>query len=335
MIDIEKFFGHRLTPIVLESLQKALLQPVQDILSRPAKGFRSQVVEIGFLLATPQNLAQGIEQKLVCESLGRAIEMVHAGSLIIDDIHDKSTIRRGESTLHLKYGLSIALNAGNWLYFWPLVALGVLNLSPDRQILLYNLMHKTLTLAHFGQALDIGIQLPTIPQDKVRELCISSMELKSGELVSAALVMGALIGGASQAQLSILENFGRSLGLVLQMFDDLGNIIIQTKNRNKNLKKFEDLILKRPSWIWAMAAHHCSTDSYANFISAIEKFPDPSFIISWLEQHPVYMLGKQEAVQTLDSAFLCLRQTWAQEENKGWIMLEKLIFKLKSAYVGG
>jgi hypothetical protein len=47
------------------------------------------------------------------------VEFIHAGSLVVEDIEDGSRIRRGRVALHVRYGMPVALNAGNWLYFWP------------------------------------------------------------------------------------------------------------------------------------------------------------------------------------------------------------------------
>jgi geranylgeranyl pyrophosphate synthase len=48
------------------------------------------------------------------------------------------------------------------------------------------------------------------------------MKLKTGALMGFASILGGAIAGASQDGLSILDEFGRELGVSLQMFDDLG-----------------------------------------------------------------------------------------------------------------
>jgi hypothetical protein len=50
--------------------------------------------------------------------------------------------------------MPIALNAGNWLYFWPAALLKQSGLSEDDLLLVYEHYHSTLLRAHFGQALD-------------------------------------------------------------------------------------------------------------------------------------------------------------------------------------
>ena len=50
-------------------------------------------------------------------------EIVHNGSLIVDDIEDQSLQRRGGDCTYRKYGVDRAINAGNFLYFQPMLSL--------------------------------------------------------------------------------------------------------------------------------------------------------------------------------------------------------------------
>ncbi len=48
-----------------------------------------------------------------------SIELIRLGTLICDDIEDQSDYRRKDLSLHKKYGLDVALNVGNFIYFYP------------------------------------------------------------------------------------------------------------------------------------------------------------------------------------------------------------------------
>ena len=91
-------------------LDAALFDPARDILSRDGKGFRAR------LLGHSWTLAGGRPGEMP-NLLPVSIELLHAGSLVIDDIEDDSATRRGQPALHHRYGLPVALNTGNWLYF--------------------------------------------------------------------------------------------------------------------------------------------------------------------------------------------------------------------------
>lgn len=47
-------------------------------------------------------------------------EIVHNGSLMIDDIEDGSQMRRGDLCTHKKFGVDVAVNAGNFMYLAPM-----------------------------------------------------------------------------------------------------------------------------------------------------------------------------------------------------------------------
>lgn len=47
-------------------------------------------------------------------------ELVHNGSLIVDDLEDQSLMRRGDQCLHLKFGVDYAVNSGTLMYYAPI-----------------------------------------------------------------------------------------------------------------------------------------------------------------------------------------------------------------------
>src|SRR5882672_12429895 len=121
-------------------LEETLLTPVSDILGRPSKRFRAKLVQLGCLLTSQYSDLTDAEHEL-CLRFGDLVESLHAGSLVVDDIEDQSQMRRGQPALHLKYGLPVALNAGNWLYFWPLEVIGRLGLPADKENTIFRLFH--------------------------------------------------------------------------------------------------------------------------------------------------------------------------------------------------
>ena len=121
----------------------------------------------------------------------------------------------------------------------------------------YERYNRTLLRAHFGQALDLGAKLPYMPQDSVAEVCLADMKLKTGALMGFAALLGGTVAQANPITcLSALDAFGVDLGIALQMYDDLGNVI----GKGDPQKRYEDLSLSRPSWAWACAAN--CTDAY-------------------------------------------------------------------------
>jgi geranylgeranyl pyrophosphate synthase len=104
--------------------------------------------------------------------------------------------------------------------------------------------------------------------------------------------------------LSILDQFGQDLGVSLQMFDDLGNLI----GKCEPAKRYEDLRLSRPSWVWACAAQSSSSKAYAEFCTAVGNLPDARKLESWSEAHNLTERVRVCARGYLDSAFRQLKE---------------------------
>jgi geranylgeranyl pyrophosphate synthase len=227
------------------------------------------------------------------------VELIHAGSLVVDDIEDGSMIRRGKPALHIRYGLPTALNAGNWLYFWPFQLIKALEL-PSRTVLsVYEYYHRTLLRAHFGQAMDLGSGVDRLLQSRVPEVCLATMELKTGALMGFAMLLGAATARATEGVTSLLDEFGRDLGIALQMFDDLGNVL----GIREPAKKYEDLMLRRPSWAWGCAARTSSSQHYQQFVAAVEKLPDARKLGDWIDKHRLIQRMRESARHRLECSF--------------------------------
>lgn len=309
---LTELIGFDAAPAVTNILADVLMRPIAELASNPGKRIRAQLVSFSYRLLTGDRPLSHVATKRY-RSCAEAIELLHAGSLIIDDIEDGSTVRRGRPALHRLYGVPIALNAGNWLYFWPAELLKQTGLSEDDLLLVYEHYHTTLLRAHFGQALDLGTRVDTLAQDAVTEVCLASMRLKTGALMGFATLLGAALADASEQLLSLIEQFGRDLGVALQMFDDLGNAI----GKCEPAKRYEDLTLSRPSWLWACAAQSSSPADYRNFVAAARKLPDAAALECWMERHELVRRTRRSARAHLDLSFEVLRNRLTAD-HVGW-----------------
>ena len=295
----QELLGLKQVSAVEQILQRALVKPIAELASRRGKRVRGHLVELscGLLSGDPT----GAHAK-DCDLAAAAVEFIHAGSLIVDDIEDGSPVRRGHPALHLRYPMPIALNAGNWLYFWPFDLFKDLAIAPDQLLQIYECCHRTLLRAHFGQAIDLGAKIDVLPQKEVAEVCVASMQLKTGALMGFAALVGAAVAQAPNGLLPILDDFGRNLGVALQMFDDLGNVI----GKCEPAKRYEDLLLSRPSWVWACAVD-CEADDYRNFLNAVKRLPDDGQLDAWLAAHNVVERARESARAYLELTFDTLK----------------------------
>lgn len=271
-----------------------LYEPLEDFFSRPSKGFRRELVSLGFRAVRPDLPAP--EEARLLDAAADAIEALHAGSLIVDDIEDASTVRRGRPTLHLKYGVPRALNAGNWLYFYALRLIRLARPADTLRLALYDAIEDTLVEAHSGQALDIGTRIggESDPR-RIIELSRACLSMKSGALTRLALEMGARIGGASGAQVTELRELGAKTGLCLQMFDDLGNMNLARPTP----KHLEDLALERPSFIWWCLAEDFP-DYLEQFRTAVRALPSTEELGALAAAIPLEAQGRAKAFAVRD-----------------------------------
>lgn len=228
--------AHGLDPALFE---RSLLAGAREFLARPGKAFRGRLVEACFALAGG---ARGGLPRAAIE----AIELLHAGSLIVDDIQDEASVRRGAPALHRVIGTPRALNTGNWLYFVALSRLSALGLSAEREAALLRAAHQCLVRCHEGQALDLGLQVGGVKGAELAAISGTLSRLKTGALMGFAARLGGEVAGASQASLACLERFGERLGVGLQMLDDLGSFV----SDDRRGKALEDLAGERINWVW-------------------------------------------------------------------------------------
>lgn len=220
----------------------ALLGPLTEFLSRPGKRFRGQLTRLAWTLAGRLDDPPA--------ELPLVVELLHAGSLIIDDIEDGSLQRRGRSALHRLIGLPAALNLGNWLYFWPFELLRHMELPTAVELAATRVCLDAVRVCHEGQALDLAAGIGDLHPAEVISVCRVITERKTGALMGMAVELGATVAGADADTICALRTFGERVGVALQMLNDLSELT----GTAGPLKHPEDLTHGRITWPWAWAA---------------------------------------------------------------------------------
>lgn len=149
------------------SLNKCIYEPGWNYLLRKGKMWRPA---LGLSLAKSVNINKYMDFDLVTQ-LMLVVEVLHNASLIIDDIEDRSEMRRGEKCLHLIYDESVSINIGVGLYYIPLYNLinKIEKIYPDANDKLIAGLSKVyleeLTAIHLGQGMDIEMKYSRIPNN--------------------------------------------------------------------------------------------------------------------------------------------------------------------------
>ena len=149
-----------------------------------------------------------------------AIELVHNFSLVHDDIQDNSPKRRGRDTVWAKWGVPMAINAGDALFVMSNQAIIDLKENYPAEVVVRaaEILHNTCLDLTRGQFLDMSYEERT---DLGVEDYWPMISGKTAALLSACCNIGALLGGADETLQETYRSFGHYLGLAFQVQDDI------------------------------------------------------------------------------------------------------------------
>lgn len=149
-------------------------------------------------------------------------ELIHSGTLIIDDIEDESDKRRGQPCVHQKFGTAVAVNNGNFLYYFAQKIIENSDLPDKDKLLIYRIITDKLTNLHLGQAMDIWWSKNnkyTIRENEYMQMTT----YKTGALLSVAMSIGAVAAGRPN-DLEVINRIAENIGIAFQIRDDYLNL---------------------------------------------------------------------------------------------------------------
>ena len=201
-----------------KAISKAVIEPASYLLELGGKRWRP-ILMLTIIDALQKDSNDYIEFSMIPE-------VIHNGTLIHDDIEDNSDMRRGAPAVHKKYGIDVGVNLGDFMYFFPVVALldsDKLTSSTKAKIL--EIYQRDLLKITIGQAMDIAWHNSLVDPFNVSESQYMQMAYsKTGVLASMAAKIGGVLGGADNRTVDALGRFGGSIGVAFQLQDDLLNI---------------------------------------------------------------------------------------------------------------
>ncbi|KAJ9537739.1 hypothetical protein OSB04_030472 [Centaurea solstitialis] len=188
-----------------------LMSAAEQIFSAGGKRMRPALV---FLVSRATLALAGLEE-LTREHrrLAEIIEMIHTASLIHDDVLDESDMRRGQETVHQKYGTRVAVLAGDFMFAqssWYLA-----NLENLEVIKLISQVIKDFASGEIKQAsslFDCDVELD--------EYLIKSY-YKTASLIAASTKGASIFSGVGNDISEQMYQYGKNLGLSFQVVDDI------------------------------------------------------------------------------------------------------------------
>lgn len=212
-----------------------LLAPVLQQFATSFEGgkyIRGALVLLGFALIKPK-------KQFIHYDIAAAVEILHTGFLIQDDVIDRSPTRRGKESVYKTlgfdhYALSQSVCLGDVAFFIANRLIIQSSLSyPNKEALHHyftNIVLSTIT----GQMLDIQIPHQNL---SVAEDIIMSIHAQKTAIytITAPLTIGAILANAPEQNREAIQNFGTSLGIAYQLQDDIMGIFGDEKSIGKSV----------------------------------------------------------------------------------------------------
>lgn len=210
---LERTAGGLLEGVSRETIG-SIMRPVRELLLRGGKRWRPLLCQLGC------EMYGGGDRAL---PLAVLVELAHNGTLVVDDIEDRSEWRRGGSSVHLMYGEDVAINAGNMLYFLPTYLIDTGSFDGEEKSVLYRMFTEDMRRLHFGQGLDIqwhGEHAHRPTREEYLQMC----RLKTGSLARMAARMGVFAGGGGVERADRFGAVWEQIGVAFQILDDVKNL---------------------------------------------------------------------------------------------------------------
>lgn len=169
------------------------------------------------LVYTAASIGQYDEK--VLHDIAAAVEIIHTASLVHDDVIDESSTRRGKASVNSVFGNKVSVLAGDYLFA---AAFKLINKHNQPQIM--ECMTETIQVICLGEIKQLSM-LYNI--EITEEDYYDKTYRKTACLFASSCKVGAILSSASLRDISVLEQYGLSLGYAYQLIDDVLDFISQ------------------------------------------------------------------------------------------------------------
>ncbi|KAK0380297.1 polyprenyl synthetase [Colletotrichum limetticola] len=199
-----------------EEKDKVITGPFDYLFAHPGKDFRAQLIQaFNVWLEVPQ---------ASIDVITNVVGMLHTASLLIDDVEDSSSLRRGLPVAHNIFGVAQTINSANYIYFCALQELQRLKNPKTISIFAEELVHL-----HRGQGMDLfwrdTLTCPT------EEDYLEMVGNKTGGLFR----LGIKLMQAESRSLTDCSELVNLMGLIFQIRDDYMNLSSKEYSDNKGM----------------------------------------------------------------------------------------------------
>lgn len=219
--------------------------------------------------------------------LACAVEMVHAASLILDDMPcmDNARLRRGRPTIHCQYGEDVAILSAVALLSH---AFGVISRIADLscEMKVQAVAELSVAIGHLGLAQGQFLDLNARHQPRDMRTILRTNELKTSSLFEATLQMAAIAAGASCLVREQLRFFARDMGQAFQLMDDLADGLSTTgKDPDKDRGKTTLVAMIGADAVYLRLNQHLTSADQHIARACQSGTATHQFMHAWFEKH--------------------------------------------------
>jgi len=224
-----------------------------------------------------------------CDAIAAAVELVHAYSLVHDDLPsmDDDDLRRGKPTTHIAFSEATAILAGDALQalaFEVLCDDRALLADPAAQARVIGWLARAIGPAGMvgGQALDLDAEDRSLGEAELEDI----HRRKTGQLIRAAIMMPSELGELPAEGRAHLDRFARDIGLVFQIRDDLLEIEQDTATLGKSAASdTENNKSTYPSVLGIEGARRRADELYAGALDALHAAGENCGGLEWIAEY--------------------------------------------------
>ena len=230
---------------------------------------------------------QGINNEKALERFMAALEYIHTYSLVHDDLPamDNDLLRRGMPTTHAKYGHAIGVLAGDGLlnYAYEVASYAINDDNYKQTVKALRVLSTKPGISGMlgGQVVDV---VNTGSQIEI-ELLQYIHELKTSALIQIAMMVGAILAGATDDEVSKIEEIALNIGLAFQIQDDVLDVISTDEELGKPVKSDEKNLKTTYVSIYGIDKARQLVNDYS--IKAIDSLKalngDNEFLVEYIE----------------------------------------------------
>ena len=238
-----------------------------------------------------------------------AIELFHNFSLIHDDIMDEAPLRRGKTTVHMKWNENVGILSGDGMLVKAYQYMAKCDASVLPEVL--DTFSNTALEVCEGQQMDIDFE----NMDEVTASAyIKMIQYKTSVLLGCAMKIGALVGGATKKDADALYQFAMLLGTSFQIKDDYLDVYGDPEKFGKQVGG--DILSNKKTLLWIEAKRRAQ-DQGIDFGSYSSMSPTKDKVHSFQELYKLLAVdtyAKQEISRYYNLSLEALSKVSVEEE---------------------